>query len=211
VDNSPGATGFELERALDAGFTADLHAVTLPAGQTLFDDSGLDPETDYYYRVRALGAPSPSDYSPATQETTPTRLADWRWVHFGDPAAVGKASGAADPDGDGLPNLLEYACNLDPNVADAEPLAADGTAGIPAVDFVNGHLRITFLQRKAGSKPAVVQKIVFSNNLVAWSTEPTAATTVTPIDDLWERVVLFDPAAAGSRRFVKESVTGTGE
>ncbi|MBK8478496.1 MAG: hypothetical protein IPL39_20075 [Opitutaceae bacterium] len=43
-----------------------------------------------------------------------TSLADWKALHFGvetDPALIGDS---ADPDGDGIANLLEYAFGLEP-------------------------------------------------------------------------------------------------
>lgn len=44
----------------------------------------------------------------------PTLLEQWRETHFGVRAAMGPAADEADPDGDGLPNLLEYALGSAP-------------------------------------------------------------------------------------------------
>lgn len=38
----------------------------------------------------------------------------WRLIHFGDPSDSGDGADAADPDGDGSPNLVEYALRTDP-------------------------------------------------------------------------------------------------
>ena len=206
-DMTPPAAGFEVQRALDSGFSVGLTTIPLPAGQTSYVDSGRTPETTYHYRVRALGTPDPSDYSTPAEATTPTRLADWRWVHFGNQNQVGDGADDQDPDHDGVVNLMEYACNLDPHVADAKPLAGDGTAGLPSITIASGgHLRITFLRRTAASLPTITQGVVFSNNLSTWSAESGATVAVEPIDALWERVTLTDPAAPSGKRFARLGV-----
>ncbi|MEI8045660.1 MAG: fibronectin type III domain-containing protein, partial [Verrucomicrobiota bacterium] len=140
-NTSPPASGFEVQRALDAGFTDALHSVILPAGQTTYDDADRTPETTYHYRVRALGSPTPSAFSTPAEALTPTRLADWRWVHFGDQNPVGDGEDFNDFDHDGVVNLQEYACNMDPRVPDAKTLTTGGTSGLPAVKRAsNGHL-----------------------------------------------------------------------
>ena len=207
-ETSPPAVGFEIQRALDEGFTSDLHTVSLPAGQTSYDDASLTPQTVFHYRIRALGSPNPSGFSTPAQAETPTRLADWRWVHFGNPDSSGDGEDLKDFDHDGAVNLLEYACNLDPKTHDARAMTADGTAGLPVVGMTpGGQLQITFLRRTAASLPAVTQGAVFSTDLTHWTPEPAAATTVEPIDALWERVVLTDVAAHAARRFVRTVVT----
>ncbi len=60
----------------------------------------------------------------------PTALERWRETHFGVRSATGTAADEADPDGDGLPNLLEYALG-------SAPLEAASTAR-PAVGWVAG-------------------------------------------------------------------------
>jgi autotransporter-associated beta strand protein len=44
----------------------------------------------------------------------------WRELHFGSDTTTGSGALDADPDGDGLPNLLEYALDRSPNSVDAE-------------------------------------------------------------------------------------------
>jgi hypothetical protein len=48
-------------------------------------------------------------------------LQSWRQVQFGTTTATGNAADLADPDGDGRPNLLEYALGSLPNSADSAP------------------------------------------------------------------------------------------
>jgi len=50
----------------------------------------------------------------------PTTIDQWRALHFATIADAGPAASDADPDGDELPNLLEYAFGLSPATADPE-------------------------------------------------------------------------------------------
>jgi uncharacterized repeat protein (TIGR03806 family) len=53
--------------------------------------------------------------------TRPT-FAEWQTANFTNPAAP-DASAAADPDGDGVSNLLEYLVHSPPNISNPDPLA----------------------------------------------------------------------------------------
>jgi subtilisin family serine protease len=67
-DNSPDEDGFEIERRTGAEpFT--LIAV-VPGGQTTYDDSGLQPDVIYTYRVRAFIGGARSGYSNHATATT---------------------------------------------------------------------------------------------------------------------------------------------
>lgn len=48
----------------------------------------------------------------------PATIEQWRAVHFATTNYAGAATDDADPDSDGLPNLLEYAFGLNPTQAD---------------------------------------------------------------------------------------------
>ena len=57
-----------------------------------------------------------------------TEIEQWRVLNFSQTTDAGRAADTADPDGDGQPNLLEYAIGADPRVNDVS------TAGlIPGV------------------------------------------------------------------------------
>jgi hypothetical protein len=85
----------------------------------------------------------------------------WRFNHFtaaelNDPTVSGPA---ADPDHDGVPNLLEYALNLDPKTPDA--------AGLPAAGLVNGALTLTYTRVKSATDITYVPEV--STDLVTWN------------------------------------------
>jgi hypothetical protein len=86
----------------------------------------------------------------------------WRFARFSggqlsEPATAGET---ADPDGDGLPNLLEYALG-------GEPLAADASAHQPtATTTPDGHLTLAYLQ------PAARTDLAYA---VEWTSDLAAA------------------------------------
>jgi len=144
-------------------------------------------------------------------------LATWRATHFSGPDIVNPVVGVpmADPDGDGLINLLEYAFHLNPNLPDAVPMvAATGLSGLPrvALENVNGEDRLAmeFIRRKASSNPQITYTPQFISNLAAndWSTAGTTTITDVPGTD-WERVKIIDSQAIGSmtRRFGRVKIT----
>lgn len=85
-------------------------------------------------------------------------IAAWRDVEFGDPAETGDATALADPDDDGIPNILEYALA-------GNPLAADGTGIVaaPAADY----LTVAFTH--PASMGDVVLEVEASPDLAAWT------------------------------------------
>jgi hypothetical protein len=72
-----------------------------------------------------VGSPSSAVLTITNVTPPPPAYTVWKQAHFGananNPAIAGDN---ADPDGDGIPNILEYAFGSDPNVADTnKPLA----------------------------------------------------------------------------------------
>ncbi len=105
----------------------------------------------------------------------------------------------ADPDHNGADNLAEFAYNLNPLGADALPLTATGTNGMPVASFVpgvasEGTLEIQFVRRKGPSSAGLTYTVQFSNDLVSWSEglEP----IVTSLGDEWERVRVRDAVSS---------------
>ncbi|MCX6879010.1 MAG: choice-of-anchor D domain-containing protein, partial [Verrucomicrobia bacterium] len=111
------------------------------------------------------------------------------------------------PQGDGIPNLLKFAFNMDPTKPDVRVLTvgADGTAGLPGGAVVGGVFRIEFLRRKALTNPGITYQTEFSSNLVSW-VDLTLFAVATSIDETWERVVVDDPYSWVSKRFGRMKV-----
>lgn len=68
-DNSDNEAGFSLERSDNEAFT-DATIIDIGANQTEYTDTGLTPETIYYFRIRAYNADGNSDYSESISQTT---------------------------------------------------------------------------------------------------------------------------------------------
>ena len=119
--------------------------------------------------------------------------AAWQAHHFGS-TTTPQSQLAADADGDGLPNLLEFLTGSDPYVADsALKLQQNGSAFSLSLDVLPGMETTTTLRAQ------------FSNNLTF--TTPAEVTTPTRTETLpngWRRLVFEDPASTGAaRRFAR--------
>jgi len=68
-DNSTNENGFLIERGLDG--TNFVTVADTPADVTTYKDTGLDPSTEYFYRVRAYNDFGNSGYSNIASATTP--------------------------------------------------------------------------------------------------------------------------------------------
>ena len=112
--------------------------------------------------------------------TVLTPIEAWRQQQFGananDPAISGDN---ADPNHNGLANLLEYAFALDPNATTA--------SGQPAVARTAGEVSLTFTRRSAA--PDIMLTVEWSDDLtpLSWSTAGVSY-QVTPIDAAHEMV-----------------------
>ena len=150
-----------------------------------------------------------SDHLPVVADflvTTPYQA--WRFAHFtaaelSNPAISGDG---ADPDGDGVVNLLEYALNLDPKIP--------GVGGLPtgATVTINGsrYLTLTYTQVIAATDLLYTPQV--SADLTTWSA---GTGNVVPVsvtnraDGLTQQVVVRDAVAMGSgpARFLQLVVT----
>jgi hypothetical protein len=123
----------------------------------------------------------------------PTALEQWRLARFGTAAGVGPASDTADPDEDGLANLLEYALAGD-------PLLADVGVVMPRAGVSAGKLTLAFARV---ADPALVYEVAATNDLqvaewpVVWSSTG-AANVAGPVT-----VVDVVDLAGEPRRFLK--------
>ncbi|MFT7563191.1 MAG: hypothetical protein ACI8ZT_000835, partial [Bacteroidia bacterium] len=68
ADNSGDETRFELRRSPDNSTWASI--ATLGAGVTTYTDNGLNPETEYFYQVRAGNSAGDSAWSSSANDTT---------------------------------------------------------------------------------------------------------------------------------------------
>lgn len=130
-------------------FFANVPGILLP-GETYSDIvcavviDASTPPSDYSGSVTLVGGTNIFAVSNLETQSFQVSVFDtlfdvWRFEQFGvntnNPGISGEL---ADPDGDGIVNLLEYALNLDPNVADVAGLPA------PQIDTDCGCLTLTY-------------------------------------------------------------------
>jgi hypothetical protein len=139
--------------------------------------------------VQTGDASQPWQTLPVALEVSP--IGTWRQVHFGQSENSGLAADTADPDGDGLKNIFEYAFNTDPKAANPFPIS---------YGLTGGHLRITF--QRAHPAPADLAYLYeVTENLVSgpWQSGP-AFTDESVVDNLdgTETVTVTDLATVPS-------------
>lgn len=111
----------------------------------------------------------------------PTTFAAWHQLWFPTPSVDLNTAATLDTDGDGVPNVLEYAFDLNPTAAD--PTAS---AAIPTAIRSEGIIGLAF--RKRAGATDLEYRVEASNDLLGWSdvtesmrwdTDGTGVTTVT--------------------------------
>ena len=134
----------------------------------------------------------------------PATFSAWQAAHFSPAFQSDPGSGAqADPDGDGIINLLEYASNLDPKIPNPSSLPAQ--TGVE-----NGLLTLTYFRNMNASDLAFSVEV--SSDLLNWDSG--AAFTSAPAilgDDGFTQIIKVNdltPVSSASRRFIRLRVSG---
>ncbi len=183
-----GPTTTPLYVPLTLGGTAvsGTHYASLPAGALIPAGSAsttvqVVPVADALTqgdRTVTLSVATDFSLSAGTAATASVTVADkpydaWRFSKFTTPQLANAVVSApsADPDADGIPNLLEYAFAR-------EPLTADSSAALPAVAIgLDGRLTLTFFQ--AASRPDLVFTPEWTSDLTGtWQSSATYLTEI---------------------------------
>jgi len=153
----------------------------------------------YYWGVQAvdsgwLGGPFAENVLAVGSTLTAGQL--WRFQYFGTVENTGRAADLADPDGDGLLNLMEFA-------GAAHPLAFSPPPG--SLTKNGSHLEFTYTRAKAAL--AEVNDTVEAADLTSgpWSAAGITSTVLSE-DAVLQTVQAAVPAGA-SKRFVRLRVT----
>ena len=157
---SAGATSYTIRRAtVSGGPYTDLSVGAVVS--TTYTDTTAQNGTTYHYVVAAVGAEGGVSADSNEASATPVAgdlLAAWRQTHFGVTENEGDAADTADPDADGVANLLEYATGTDPRIA-----------GVPAVTVGRSGNVLTLTYTRVAD-PALAYTVEASNDLAAWTT-----------------------------------------
>ncbi len=112
---SPGASHYTVKRGTPGG---DNHETIATVFGPAFNDT-TTPGDLHSYLVTAWNAAGESEPSPEAVAGLITHINVWRYIHFGTTDDSGEAADTADPDKDGINNLLDYALGYDPNSPNA--------------------------------------------------------------------------------------------
>jgi hypothetical protein len=130
--------------------------------------------------------------------TRPTYVQSWRQTWFGTTASTGAMTDAADFDNDGIPNLIEWACLLDPTTRSTLPITML-TSG--------ANLEYTYTRSTAAANAGAGFTVEWSDTLAAGSWSGTGVTqTVLTDDGTMQQVKAVIPVNATTKKFVRLSV-----
>ncbi len=199
-DNSNNESGYKvLRRVNNVNF---VQIASLPPNSTQYKDTAVQPGIAYEYHIQAYNIAGYSDFS-GLSVTTPTQYQAYLATYFtsqqlADPTITGDS---ADPDHDGICNLLEYAFGSDPTKANLSQL--------PAASVQNGYLTISLIERVAPTD--VTYTVEVSSDMTTWSSGSGATTQIsaTAIDSATQRVVVRDNTltSAATKRFIRVRVS----
>jgi uncharacterized delta-60 repeat protein len=144
-------------------------------------------------RARARTTGGYGNGSTGLVETTAhfSGLDIWRQTHFGTAENAGIAANDADPDKDGLENLVEYAFDLNPNVPDATAL--------PAWEKDDNDYVLTFTRPPSATGITYMAEYSDSLNPGSWTAAANAGTGDNYV---------FYTTATGPRLYLRVRVTG---
>jgi uncharacterized repeat protein (TIGR03803 family) len=177
--------------------------------------SGLQPGSVYYFRVVASNAENTvlqlGSIFSFTTSGSQGPYSTWAATRFSSTQLSNPLiSGAgADPDKDGVVNLLEYAFDTNPLISRNTILTAGtGTSGLPLIQRTQSPstLSIQYIRRKTSAAPGLNYIPQFSSSLVGAWEDFNGQETVQSIDAVWERVTVEKSASSTQQLFGRMKV-----
>jgi fibronectin type 3 domain-containing protein len=194
-----GAATYNVLRSTTSG--SGYATVASALGNTTYTDPGLTNGNTYYYVVSATNAGGTSPNSAEVSAIPAQNLAQWTATYFpgvSDPNVIGPA---ADPDGDGLSNLVEYLLGTNPTVPDSA-----GAAMSSAADG-DGNLVLTF--RLSKNLTGLTYTVQSSTDLVNW-TDTGVTPTVQSDQGAYYIMQATVPIGSNSKLLLRLNVTASG-
>jgi hypothetical protein len=170
--------------------------------------SSNTPAGDYFGTVTIVGGTNIFDATALASQpfqitSSDTPFGAWQLLEFGTNATNPAISGElADPDGDGIVNLLEYALNLDPNVASVAGLPA------PQIDSSCGCLTLTYTKILTATDLIYIPEAAEQPG-GSWSTNGVTE-TIMDADTVAQTIKASDtghPVATTTNRFMHLKIT----
>jgi endo-1,4-beta-xylanase len=133
-----------------------------------------------------------------TLTVTGTAIQTWRMQNFGTTANSSTAADNADPDNDGISNLLEYATKMNPSASDTVQQSAAKNGSV-----------LDFIYTKSIAATDVTYSVEWSDTLGNdWTTASVSAPTILNNNGITQQIKVTIPAGSGvMRRFVRLKVT----
>lgn len=189
VNSTPSMGAAGVTKIAFGGQPGSAGSFSLPTG-------GLAPSTTYAYRVYAIDSAGNTYLSSTSTFTTPTILQNWRQTFFGTTQGANTAADNADPDKDGVPNLIEFATGKNPTISNN---SASTTTTVNSA----GSLEYTYTRSLDALNSGTTFAVEWNDTLdpTQWSS---AGVTETILSDngLIQQVKATLPASATGRRFV---------
>lgn len=191
--NSDGVSGFSIPDGTPVVFSATLGTIA-PGSSVLTSGSKSAVFSPGAVTGNGSASATVDGQTVTTAIAVLSPFAAWQQQNFGpnagNPAIAGEG---ADPDADGLANLLEYALGSNPLVANASGVVVDTTTGA---------LRLT--APKVATATDITYLVEVSGDMVNW----TASGTTIAINTATQLQVLDNTAISGvSRRFIRLRVS----
>jgi autotransporter-associated beta strand protein len=163
--------------------------------------AGLPEDAEFYedgqwWRINYTGG---NGNDVVLTRLTPTPTQTWQSTNFGTDANHPLIAGdLADPDNDGIPNLLERATAMNPNGSDPVPMSVTKTA-----------TTLDFIYTKNKSATDLTYTVEWSDTLANdWSTTGLSAPAILSDNGTTQQIKVTVPAGSGvARRFVHLKVT----
>ncbi|MGB0371410.1 MAG: S8 family serine peptidase [Opitutales bacterium] len=185
-------------------YTAQSGTAHIAAGETsaqinipILMDQVVDPDEAFYVTLsdpsNNMGIRDNLGIASIQDVSTPFML----WL---DNYALTLAEAYLDEDRDGIPNIAEYAFNLDPTehlrpIYDPNlPVPAEGPFGLPRIELIDDsgdqRLQIIYPRRISRAASGIDYTAFFSDELSTWIEH--APSSVDPLSSDWERITVLD-------------------
>jgi hypothetical protein len=154
---SPTATSYLIQRGTSSG--NETTTVSGTDTSTSYTDSGLTNGTTYYYIVTASNSYGVGGTSTEASATPVQTFSQWIAAAFPGVTNTNVIGLTAEPEGDGVPNLMKYFMGINP---------ATGTAA-PVTCALDGEGNVDLYFRMSKNLTGVSYSINESTNLNTWT------------------------------------------